>query len=241
MHSTTKSPEPLGHFNVAHSYWKAAEALAGSDWRAGVSYADRPVRFLYWHAIKLFLKACLLSEGMDEVELKRKFSHDIKKLSQSAKDSGLALGELEMKILASMPTQNDMSELRYLVAGLRRGIALEDVGRVCGCRFFVVGQTLQKRGVLMGPHSAHFLIASPIQVTPWGEAKGCLEKIAGPKPLDIYPQVQFRKPPSLSSPASISSRRMSGTMTCRLLRSSITPSRRSAETCRLTVSSVRPR
>jgi hypothetical protein len=47
----------MGLFNTAEAYWMSAVALQAAKVRAG--HASQPVRFLYYHAIELYLKAWL--------------------------------------------------------------------------------------------------------------------------------------------------------------------------------------
>ena len=61
----------IGTFNYAHSFWRAGRALLIMEWEQGETHPDSPIEFLHWHAIELFLKAFLLSDGLSEDELRR--------------------------------------------------------------------------------------------------------------------------------------------------------------------------
>jgi hypothetical protein len=67
---------PLGFFNFAETYWSAARTLRES--KAKGSHKDSPIRFLYYHAIELYLKAFLRSHGIHPYILRsRAYGHDM--------------------------------------------------------------------------------------------------------------------------------------------------------------------
>ena len=47
-----------------------------------------PVRFLYFHAIELFLKAYLRLQGLSEATIAGKYSHRLDELAGEAEDAG---------------------------------------------------------------------------------------------------------------------------------------------------------
>ena len=60
----------LGLFNTAESYWKSAATLY--DAKVKASHPMSPVRFLYYHAVELYLKAFLRGNGHSAKELRGK-------------------------------------------------------------------------------------------------------------------------------------------------------------------------
>jgi hypothetical protein len=60
----------VGLFNTAESYWRSAGALYEAQVKA--SHPLSPVRFLYYHAIELYLKAFLRGNGHSARELRAK-------------------------------------------------------------------------------------------------------------------------------------------------------------------------
>lgn len=67
----------IGLFMYAHSYWEAASKLEDADCSSG--HAAAPTRFLYSHAIELFLKSYLRSQLLSLNDVKT-MSHNLKKL-----------------------------------------------------------------------------------------------------------------------------------------------------------------
>jgi hypothetical protein len=74
---------PLGFFNLAESYWRAAGALENAKLRT--THPNSPISFLYYHAIELYLKAFLRLHGHSARELRsKKFGHRTCCLSERA-------------------------------------------------------------------------------------------------------------------------------------------------------------
>jgi hypothetical protein len=79
---------PIGLFNFAESYWNAAAYLAKAKLKS--THPDSPVRFLYYHAIELYLKSFLRMRGHTRSELaSRKFGHSTSRLKHRAQQLGL--------------------------------------------------------------------------------------------------------------------------------------------------------
>ena len=143
----------IGTFNFAHSFWHAGSALRTGDWAQGVSHARKPVEFLYWHAIELFLKAFLLASGISETDLRKSsYGHDLPALARAATNRGLLLKDRDSAVLSLMPTKADMIELRYMTPGLRIVPEHEELETTCDNLYRVVGLALREKGICLGPH-----------------------------------------------------------------------------------------
>jgi hypothetical protein len=85
-----KSETPLGWFNLAHAYLFDAATLYNAEERPRRWHYEAPVQYLYFHAIELFLKAYLRSQGMTDQELSgREYGHKLKKLIDEAEARGM--------------------------------------------------------------------------------------------------------------------------------------------------------
>ena len=143
----------IGTFNFAHSFWQAGSALRTGDWAKGVSHASKPVEFLYWHAIELFLKAFLLASGISETDLRKStYGHNIRALAREATDRGLRLKDRDSEVLSLMQTKDDMIELRYITPGTRTVPEHEELETTCDNLYRVVGLALVEKGISLGHH-----------------------------------------------------------------------------------------
>jgi hypothetical protein len=88
----TKSESPLGWFNLAHAYLFDAATLYKAEGRPRRWHYEAPVHFLYFHAIELFLKAYLRTQGMTDQELsQREYGHKLKNLIDEAEARGMPI------------------------------------------------------------------------------------------------------------------------------------------------------
>jgi hypothetical protein len=69
---------PIGYFNFAETYRTSARALRRS--KAESSHKDSPIRFLYYHAIELYMKAHLRLHEVHPYELRTKYGHSAEAL-----------------------------------------------------------------------------------------------------------------------------------------------------------------
>jgi hypothetical protein len=69
----------VGFFNFAEAYFIAANALRKSNVKAG--HIESPIRFLYYQAIELYLKAHLRAHDIHPLDLRTRYAHDVGKLS----------------------------------------------------------------------------------------------------------------------------------------------------------------
>lgn len=105
---------PLGLFHYAKSYAKSAVQL--NELNIDVTHPDAPIRFLFSHAIELYLKSYLLTKGMTVDELRNKYGHKISKLFAGAIEHGLEV-QIEQQEQAAL--LNDAIQDRYLENGFR--------------------------------------------------------------------------------------------------------------------------
>ena len=118
----------LGLFNTAEAYRLSARALQAAKVRHG--NADKPLRFLYYHALELYLKA-LLREKHSMATVRNKFGHQIKLLVREAETLGLVVGENDRTVLMLIDNTDAMIDSRYIRTGTRLLVTLESLRRTC--------------------------------------------------------------------------------------------------------------
>ncbi len=129
----------LGLFNYAHSYWSSAVALEQA--KLGTTHPDAPINYLYFHAMELYLKSYLRSQGLSVAEL-RKIGHRIEKLAETAEAKGLHLFD-EDKTVFSMIPPNYMAA-RYIVVGSFSRPRFEALWGTCNSLHDVIADELTK-------------------------------------------------------------------------------------------------
>lgn len=85
---------------------------------------DDPVRFLFFHAIEIYLKAVLRSSGASVLQVKT-MGHNIQKLIYMTKRSGFALPADAEQGLVFFADQTAIVETRYLKPGYSNRPTLE--------------------------------------------------------------------------------------------------------------------
>ena len=136
----------LGLFNTAEAYRLSARALQAAKVRHG--NADKPLRFLYYHALELYLKA-LLREKHSMATVRNKFGHQIKLLVREAETLGLVVGENDRTVLMLIDNTDAMIDSRYIRTGTKRVAALEALDGTCKRIRDGVGTILRNNGVLV--------------------------------------------------------------------------------------------
>ena len=136
----------LGLFNTAEAYRLSARALQAAKVRHG--NADKPLRFLYYHALELYLKA-LLREKHSMATVRNKFGHQIKLLVREAETLGLVGGENDRTVLMLIDNTDAMIDSRYIRTGTRLLVTLESLRRTCKSIRDGVGTILRNNGVLV--------------------------------------------------------------------------------------------
>jgi HEPN domain-containing protein len=132
----------LGLFNTAEAYWLTATALP----RIEHGHADKPLRFLYYHALELYLKA-LLRQKHDMSMVRNTFGHNIKLLMREAEMLGLILDENDRTVLTLIEDTDAMIDSRYIKTGTKQLPTLESLRRTCKSIRDGVGNMLRRRGV----------------------------------------------------------------------------------------------
>jgi hypothetical protein len=73
-----RSETPIAWFNLAHAYLQDAAILKAAPKPHKGGFYEEPVRFLYFHAVELFLKAYLRLKGLEDDVLKREpYRHNL--------------------------------------------------------------------------------------------------------------------------------------------------------------------
>jgi hypothetical protein len=135
---------PTGFFNFAETYWTAAKALRRSKTKA--THKDSPIRFLYYHAIELYLKAFLRAHGIHPHELRTKYGHGARKLSLKAEALGLSLDDEDRDVLDMMAGADTVIRSRYLLTGFFRWPDLGALDRTCKSLRVPVAKELRSKG-----------------------------------------------------------------------------------------------
>ena len=134
----------LGLFNTAEAFRLSAMALPNIKH----GHAEKPRRFLYSHALELYLKAVLRQKH--RIATVRKFGHRIRLLMREAETLGLVVGDNDRTVLALIDDTDAMLDSRYIRTGSKRLGTLDEA--LCGtCKNIRdgVGTILRKKGVLV--------------------------------------------------------------------------------------------
>src|SRR5205809_1012144 len=118
----------MGLFNTAEAYWLSAVALEKAKVKSG--HAHRPIRFLHYHAIELYLKA-LLREKYAVDKLRKKFGHNIERLAKGAEKLGLRLLDEDREVFNLMGDTDAVIEARYICTGPKDWLSFGALNRTC--------------------------------------------------------------------------------------------------------------
>jgi hypothetical protein len=103
---------PTGMYNVADAYLISARTLGAARLKHG--FAKKPVWFLYFHSVELYLKAFLRLQRLTVEQLSRRpFGHDINALGMRAKELGLVLDAEDDELFRIMGSTDVMIRARY--------------------------------------------------------------------------------------------------------------------------------
>ncbi len=117
----------IGLYHSAHSYAMSAAVLGEVD--RSVIRSDDPVRFLYTHAVELYLKSFLRMNGLPTQELRsRALGHKISALRTKAQALGLDLSAEEEKQLDLL---DDGMRDRYPEIGFRTVLRIDILHSLC--------------------------------------------------------------------------------------------------------------
>jgi len=112
----------MGLYQFAESYRICGSSLVTR--LPSILRFDDPVRFLFLHAIELYLKAVLRSSGMSVLQVKT-MGHNIQRLLDMSKTSGFALPADAEQGLVFFADQTPIMETRYLKTGYSHRPTLE--------------------------------------------------------------------------------------------------------------------
>jgi HEPN domain-containing protein len=134
---------PIAYFNFAETYCTAAKALRKS--KAKATHKDSPIRFLYYHAIELYLKAHLRACNIHPYDMRTKFGHDVGKLSKKSGELGLHFDDEDMEIFELMSKTDAVIRSRYILTG---PFSWPDISanRLCVSLRRTVGSVLRENG-----------------------------------------------------------------------------------------------
>src|SRR5262249_62160500 len=93
-------------------------------------HAEMPLRFLYYHALELYLKA-LLRQKHSMATVRNKFGHQIKLLVREAETLGLVVGESDHTVLMLIDNTDAMINSRYIRTGTTLLVTLGSLRRTC--------------------------------------------------------------------------------------------------------------
>jgi HEPN domain-containing protein len=137
---------PIGLFNYATSYWKAAKQL--HKLKVKSTHPNAPISFLYFHAIELYLKSFLRLHGIATAQLRsREYGHSYKILSEKALEFGISYDDEDIEVLSDLDTTDAVIRARYLRTGILEGPAPEALDRTCKSLGNSVADTLRKAGI----------------------------------------------------------------------------------------------
>jgi hypothetical protein len=138
---------PIGIFNTAISYWKAADALEGLALKTPRNHA--PIRFLYFHALELYLKAYLRAHGYTVKRLEE-IGHSFKKMTNHALVSGLNLVEDDIRVLNAIGKSDMAIRARYIRTGAVIGwLPTKVLDATCRRLNEKVGGGLKEKGIVV--------------------------------------------------------------------------------------------
>jgi len=133
----------MGLFNTAEAYRLAATSLEQHGVKAG--HAEKPVQFLYSHALELYLKALLRTKH--SVSAVEKFRHDIRKLVREAESLGLFVTVADRDVFSVMADTDALIEMRYIRTGSKTSLKLETLRHACKNVRDSVGSLLRQADV----------------------------------------------------------------------------------------------
>ena len=132
----------LGLFNTAEIYRLSGERLP--EIKHG--HAEMPRRFLYCHALELYLKA-LLRQKHRMATVRNKFGHQIKLLMREAETLGLVVNENDRTVLTLINDTDAMIDSRYIRTGTKLLVELKALRRTCKSIRDGVGTILRRNDV----------------------------------------------------------------------------------------------
>lgn len=136
---------PVGYFNFAESYYVAAKVLRRSKTKA--SHKHAPIRFVYYHAIELYLKSYLRGNGVGAFVLSTKvYGHDVQKLLRDAEKFGLSVDDEDQAVYKLMAETDTVIRSRYLSTGFFNWPDISALDRTCKSLRVTIAKDLAKKG-----------------------------------------------------------------------------------------------
>jgi hypothetical protein len=135
---------PIAYFNFAETYWTAAKALRRS--KAKATHKESPIRFLYYHAIELYLKAHLRGHGVHPLTMREKFGHKVGRLAKKSASFGLSFDDEDDEVFRLMTETDAVIRSRYIMTGFFRWPDIGALDRTCRSLRRSVGADLKKLG-----------------------------------------------------------------------------------------------
>jgi hypothetical protein len=133
----------MGLFNTAEAWRLSAMALQANRVQSG--HADQPVRFLYCHALELYLKA-LLRQKYGVARLK-KIGHKTKRLVKEAQKLGLTITDGDAAVFSLIGDTDVVMEFRYIRTGSKTWPTLEALNCTCNSIRDGAGNLLRNQNV----------------------------------------------------------------------------------------------
>lgn len=135
---------PIGFLNTAEAYRSGAQLLA-RDLKGG--WASQPTRYLYYHAIELYLKAALINSGYTETQL-RNLRHGFGQLASLANLNGLGLTESDdLAVLAIIDSDGNYIKARYHHTGYFRVATIQALDSTAFELAFLLVEMLRRSGL----------------------------------------------------------------------------------------------
>jgi HEPN domain-containing protein len=134
----------MGLFNVAEAYRLSAEELRKA--RVDAGHAEHPIRFLYYHAVELYLKA-LLRLRHDVETIREDYGHKTLRLVREAENLGLLVDDEDRRIYELMGDTDAVIDSRYIRTGWKTSPTIESLSRTGLSLRSEVGRLLHKAGV----------------------------------------------------------------------------------------------
>ncbi len=140
----------VGYFNYAHSFAESAVSLQNQ--RITATHPDAPIRFLFAHAIELYLKSYLITNNVSMDDLQNKFRHNLLKLANKSNTLGLGLDQADLEIFKHLNSTDNAITSRYIRIGAHKVSPLEALHHTC-CRLHsgIVEAAYKDSGVTRRP------------------------------------------------------------------------------------------
>jgi hypothetical protein len=135
-----------GLYNLAESYRHAADRVRAS--KATPLRFESPIRFLYYHAIELYLKSCLRGDGLDPEIITSRYGHRFVKLRKACSTRGASFDDEDIATIKMIDGDNYWRS-RYIKTGFVSDASLGAVARTCNSLAYRVFAFLRSRQVLL--------------------------------------------------------------------------------------------